>query len=263
MKATSRGVAAHIAAAAVGGPRFDTSMTAEQRCATENGIWLCENCAKIIDTDVVRFTVDVLKEWKRKGEERARKALENPRIVNFGPDFADTFLLVVIQRSAPSLNRKPLPPGMVWRRAITIRPIQARRQLLDFSLPSMQNTGLIKPGTCLLIVSCQNQGTGIDEYVKIDIKFATSAIDRVEIESPEVFQLRGGGRPSSSYASFMIRELLPGEHLGARVLAGANIPFTATLSSQNRSESPEVFIFETLFGDDEMTPRPPNMQPLP
>jgi hypothetical protein len=150
---------------------------------------------------------------------------------------------------------------MLWRRKITFHPIQARRDLLDASLPIVQDTGLIKPGACLLNVTCQNQGTGIDEYVKIDLRFAKSAIDRVDIEKPEVFQLRSGGRPSASFASFMIRELLPGECLGVRILAGAEIPFTATLSSKNRSESPEVFIYEVLFGEDEMLPRPPSMQP--
>ena len=49
------GVAAHITAAAVGGPRYDASMPPEKRDSAENGIWLCQYCAKLIDSDVLRI----------------------------------------------------------------------------------------------------------------------------------------------------------------------------------------------------------------
>jgi len=42
------GVAAHITAAASGGKRFDPNLTPEQRGSIDNGIWLCQNCAKLI-----------------------------------------------------------------------------------------------------------------------------------------------------------------------------------------------------------------------
>jgi hypothetical protein len=48
-KATNTGVAAHISAAAPGGPRYNPSLTSEQRASAENGIWLCQICAKLID----------------------------------------------------------------------------------------------------------------------------------------------------------------------------------------------------------------------
>ena len=55
-KVTSIGVAAHICAAAKGGPRYDATMTSQERKSFENGIWLCQSCSKLIDTDVVRYT---------------------------------------------------------------------------------------------------------------------------------------------------------------------------------------------------------------
>src|SRR3977135_2643142 len=54
------GVAAHITAAAEGGPRYDIRLKLEDRKASENGIWLCQICAKLIDSDVSRFTTDIL-----------------------------------------------------------------------------------------------------------------------------------------------------------------------------------------------------------
>jgi hypothetical protein len=36
---------------ALHGPRYDPVLTVEQRCSVANGIWLCQNCAKLIDND--------------------------------------------------------------------------------------------------------------------------------------------------------------------------------------------------------------------
>jgi hypothetical protein len=70
-KSVNVGEAAHITAAAPGGKRYDPSLTPEERRAASNGIWLCELCAKLIDTDEVRFTVEVLRKWKKDAEDRA------------------------------------------------------------------------------------------------------------------------------------------------------------------------------------------------
>jgi hypothetical protein len=43
------GIAAHIAAAAFGGPRYDATLTATQRSAAANGIWVCAIHGKWID----------------------------------------------------------------------------------------------------------------------------------------------------------------------------------------------------------------------
>src|SRR4051812_26890757 len=65
------GVAAHITAAAEGGPRYDGRLTAEDRKSGENGIWLCQVCAKLIDSDVMRFTADMLRNWKKQAIRQA------------------------------------------------------------------------------------------------------------------------------------------------------------------------------------------------
>ena len=70
-KSVNVGEAAHITAAARGGKRYDDSLTPEARRAPSNGIWLCELCAKLIDTDEQRFTVEVLRKWKKDAEDRA------------------------------------------------------------------------------------------------------------------------------------------------------------------------------------------------
>ncbi len=42
----------------------------------ENGIWLCQNCAKLVDNDEAKYTVEKLREWKSDAEEAAARALE-------------------------------------------------------------------------------------------------------------------------------------------------------------------------------------------
>ena len=68
-KITNIGVAAHICAAAKGDPRYDANMTPQERKSFENGIWLCQSCSKLIDTDTTRYTKDTLQSWKRIAEE--------------------------------------------------------------------------------------------------------------------------------------------------------------------------------------------------
>lgn len=59
------GVAAHICAAAPGGPRYDKNMSEEERKSINNGIWLCQSCAKLIDSDENKYTVQLIKKLER------------------------------------------------------------------------------------------------------------------------------------------------------------------------------------------------------
>jgi hypothetical protein len=69
------GKAAHISAAAPGGPRFDPSLTPEQRRHYDNGIWMCSNHASLIDEDWRSYSSEQLREMKQEAEERAADAL--------------------------------------------------------------------------------------------------------------------------------------------------------------------------------------------
>jgi hypothetical protein len=69
------GVAAHITAASTGGPRFDPSISEKERIGAPNGIWLCQNCAKLIDSDERAYTAQRLLAWKREAEEYAATQL--------------------------------------------------------------------------------------------------------------------------------------------------------------------------------------------
>jgi hypothetical protein len=74
-KAVNVGVAAHITSAAAGGPRYHPSLSPEERRHSDNGIWLCQNCAKLVDNDVARFPETLLRAWKTGAEHRARNSV--------------------------------------------------------------------------------------------------------------------------------------------------------------------------------------------
>jgi hypothetical protein len=64
-----------VTAASSGGPRFDPTLTERERTGIANGLWLCQNCAKLIDSDVNRFSAAVLRGWKLGSEWDAKKRL--------------------------------------------------------------------------------------------------------------------------------------------------------------------------------------------
>ncbi|MCG8344427.1 MAG: hypothetical protein MI685_04580 [Chlorobiales bacterium] len=77
-KAINIGVAAHITAAAPGGPRYDPEQTQEYRRSTNNGIWLCQWCARLVDADETKYTTRLLTDWKRDAEEKTTNMLTSP-----------------------------------------------------------------------------------------------------------------------------------------------------------------------------------------
>lgn len=74
------GIAAHITAAAPGGPRYNLALTPDQRKHITNGIWLCSNCSILIDRDEDAFPVSLLNDWKRIAESRAFAAIAGSSI---------------------------------------------------------------------------------------------------------------------------------------------------------------------------------------
>ena len=61
-------MAAHISAASSGGKRYNPHLTSEERAGALNGIWLCQTCAHLIDTDEKSFPEELLHIWKKSSE---------------------------------------------------------------------------------------------------------------------------------------------------------------------------------------------------
>lgn len=74
--AASIGTAAHITAASGLGPRYDSSIRPSERSHISNGIWLCADCGRMIDSDPNRFSVELLRRWKKIAENEALAELK-------------------------------------------------------------------------------------------------------------------------------------------------------------------------------------------
>ena len=70
------GEAAHINAASQNGPRYDESMTPEERRSISNGIWMCRHHARMIDADFINYSESTLRQWKELAEKRTYELLE-------------------------------------------------------------------------------------------------------------------------------------------------------------------------------------------
>jgi hypothetical protein len=71
------GTAAHICAAAPLGPRYDPLMTSAERKSVKNGIWMCRDHGKAIDSKDSEFTVALLRAWKKQIEDESRDRVLN------------------------------------------------------------------------------------------------------------------------------------------------------------------------------------------
>ena len=122
-KVINIGEAAHITAAAPGGPRYDDSLSPSERKSINNGIWLCSNCATLIDRDELIYTVDLLKEWKFQAEKEQKSIFRGISNRDNSPFIEVDMLWDSKGRSPIGLNseymktlEQPIPIGTDLRR---------------------------------------------------------------------------------------------------------------------------------------------------
>lgn len=81
-KSTSTGIAAHICAAAPGGPRYDMAMSSRARSGISNAMWLCATCSHLVDKNGgADYPADVLRRWKKEHERLIKSHLESSKSV--------------------------------------------------------------------------------------------------------------------------------------------------------------------------------------
>jgi len=109
-KSTNIGVAAHITAASIKGPRYEASMTPIERSSIRNGIWLCQSCAKLIDSDTLRYTVQLLQEWKIEAENETDLELTKEKKSKTSTGFDKIFRLMpaLINEFKEDIEKNPL-----------------------------------------------------------------------------------------------------------------------------------------------------------
>src|SRR5690606_35875736 len=66
--------------------RYDPNLSEVDRRSEANAIWLCQNHAKLIDSDEAAFSPDLLRAWKDEAEARQRRRVIEGRPVAQRPD---------------------------------------------------------------------------------------------------------------------------------------------------------------------------------
>ncbi|RLC61707.1 MAG: hypothetical protein DRI01_08055 [Chloroflexi bacterium] len=155
-KVINIGVAAHITAASPGGPRFDPSLTPNERQSVENGIWLCQSCAKLVDSDSRRYGVDTLRQWKALAETIAARELESwsSTVTDADQKFIRLEKLMpdLISEMRKDLNNNPLSREFVilkkswsyWAKGYELVYYFDEHPDLENKLFILQNYGLIQ-----------------------------------------------------------------------------------------------------------------------
>jgi hypothetical protein len=155
-KAINIGVAAHITAASPDGPRYDPTLTQEQRCAADNGIWLCQACGKLVDDDQSRYSVSTLREWRRIAEAAAVRALERRGSRVTEPDAAflraERLMPDLIAEMRDDLAENPLSREFVilkkswsyWAKGNELAYFYDDHSDLDNKLQILQGLGLVQ-----------------------------------------------------------------------------------------------------------------------
>lgn len=154
------GVASHIAGASIGGPRFDAALTPKDRMSAANGIWLCQICAKLIDSDLTKYTKEVLLDWRETAE--SLSAAEIQAVVStFGPISSGHSIAFHAEDWSMWRNRGNLPEDAVviiegWARGDVRYDARFRLKnnltheevLHRFRMEFMDNTTLILSDEC-------------------------------------------------------------------------------------------------------------------
>jgi hypothetical protein len=156
-KAVSIGVAAHITAASEGGPRYDPSLTPDERASAENGIWMCQNHGKLVDSDDSRYTVGQLRAMKVAAEAAALQALEKrvhqvPSGAQPALRKAENLMPELLQEMRLDLKEQPFARNLVilkktwsyWNDGSTLEYYFEAHENLDQKMGVLENLGLIR-----------------------------------------------------------------------------------------------------------------------
>lgn len=156
-KASNIGVAAHITAAAQRGPRFGKALTAEERSGPDNAIWLCQNCAKLIDTDPSRFPVEVLLWWKTDAEAAALEQLGRTAV----PAELKELLHDVVwqEREAAKARNSKMVEQTVFREYVRDLTLGDARPTLRLSDDGLSQALAVK---VLSVARCPFHGSGVE-----------------------------------------------------------------------------------------------------
>jgi hypothetical protein len=131
-------------------------LTPEQRRSPENGIWLCQNHGKLVDNDAIKYSVILLREWKRIAEAMTERELVNPQGVSDRTGAAvakaERMMPALIAEMRADLRENPLRREFVvlkrawsyWAKGNELVYFYDDHQELDSKVQVLVSLGLIR-----------------------------------------------------------------------------------------------------------------------
>lgn len=140
------GEAAHIRGARAGSKRYDPSMLPEERGSIVNGIWLCRKCAKLIDSDEKKYTVELLYEWKRTHEARITQEIEG----NGWQEIISIRQLRPFEDESPIAYQIAIDKPQYWEYFLTVELLRSKLRVIERSYHDLERGILFRPSHTLL-----------------------------------------------------------------------------------------------------------------
>jgi hypothetical protein len=143
-KPVRSGKAAHILSAGKAGPRSKEGMDDKECCGFDNGLWLCDACARLIDDDESKYPPDLLQKWKLDAEEYVRELVtQDTRLRQLqgmvSPMLSALRILTAVPGPGARFDQTFEPPG-----SIGIARMLIESEQLVFERGFQQEANLIK-----------------------------------------------------------------------------------------------------------------------
>jgi hypothetical protein len=162
------GKAAHIFSAGKTGPRSKEDMDDKECSGFDNGIWLCDTCARTIDDDESKYPPNLLQKWKMEAEEYVRGLVtQDTRLrqlqTMLSPTLSALRLLTAVPGPGVSVDQTFEPPG-----GIGIARMLIESEQLLFEREFQQEADMIKAiGSELESIYMEIRSNALNAYLDI------------------------------------------------------------------------------------------------
>jgi hypothetical protein len=156
-------------------------MTTEIRVSIDNGLWLCQNCAKLVDNDALAYSVEILRAWRTLAEATSKSEIERGIAVAVDDRFAraERDMPELIAEMRVDLKGSPLARRFVcmkkgwsvWTDAL--RYFYDDHPDLDDKVRILQSLGLVKDVTRGTNIRYYLITEPFADYLKIDGRIPT------------------------------------------------------------------------------------------
>ena len=202
-KAINLGEAAHIKAARKGQARYDPRMTDKERKDISNGIWLCRECARMIDLDEERVPAELLQLWKQEHEAAilASRCSDNPParevlvkdggIGSIVENRGEGLALEIVQNAKGPAERITVEGSGVGEIVTNVGKGTAKRVIATGGGPALESSVMVnKPveiavgmSAHLVLTTCSRCGRNV-RLSKVIEAFAGEAEPEIEVKCP-------------------------------------------------------------------------------